>query len=155
MTLYIVERMTQVEYNKMMGGAMFYHVEEDIIAAETKEEALAKAKVKYPEYHINPYVITLDERKAKEEADAKAVADRKAKEENAKARKIANDKAKAEALGLTEEEYKEYKKAKTGAKRCETEIETALAEIEELKRRIEYYTEKKAKYEAEVKKVEG
>ena len=155
MTLYIVERMTQVEYNKMMGGAMFYGVEEDIIAAETKEEALAKAKVKYPGYHINPYIITVDERKAKEEADAKAVADRIAKEENAKARKIANDKAKAEALGLTEEEYKEYKKAKTGAKRCETEIETALAEIEELKRRIAYYTEKKAKYEAEVKKVEG
>ena len=155
MTLYIVERMTQVEYNKMMGGAMFYHVEEDIIAAETKEEALAKTKVKYPEYHINPYVITVDERKAKEEADAKAVAERIAKEENAKARKIANDKAKAEALGLTEEEYKEYKKAKTGARRCQTEIETALAEIEELKRRIEYYTEKKAKYEAEVKKVEG
>ena len=155
MTLYIVERMTQVEYNKMMSGAMFYHVEEDIIAAETKEEALAKAKVKYPGYHINPYIITVDERKAKEEADAKAVADRIAKEENAKARKIANDKAKAEALGLTEEEYKEYKKAKTGARRCETEIETALAEIEELKKRIAYYTEKKAKYEAEVKKVEG
>lgn len=155
MTLYIVERMTQVEYNKMMGGAMFYGVEEDIIAAETKEEALAKAKVKYPGYHINPYIITVDERKAKEEADAKAVADRIAKEENAKARKIANDKAKAEALGLTEEEYKEYKKAKTGARRCETEIETALAEIEELKKRIAYYTEKKAKYEAEVKKVEG
>ena len=155
MTLYIVERMTQVEYNKMMGGAMFYNVEEDIIAAETKEEALAKAKVKYPGYHINPYIITVDERKAKEEADAKAVADRIAKEENAKARKAANDKAKAEAMGLTEEEYKEYKKAKTGAKRCETAIENALAEIEELQKKIEYLTEKKAKYEAEVKKVEG
>lgn len=155
MTLYIVERMTQVEYNKMMSGAMFYHVEEDIIAAETKEEALTKAKVKYPGYHINPYIITVDERKAKEEADAKAVADRIAKEENAKARKAANDKAKAEALGLTEEEYKEYKKAKTGAKRCETAIENALAEIEELQKKIEYLTEKKAKYEAEVKKVEG
>jgi len=122
---YKVQMMTNEQYNVYMSGAMFYGFDEEIIPAETAEEAVAIAQAKYPDLIINQCPRSLEEiaeREAAYEAKRKAEEEKKAA---AKARKIARDLAN----GITPEK----RKAMNSLHRHELNKQGILNKIEELK----------------------
>ena len=150
-----IEMMTATNYNGMMCGNNDYAVKEIWVKAETKEEAYKIACEKYPEYHINTYIVSEEEieemkkawndRQAEEERKAKAIAEKKAK----------NEEEKAEKMGMTIEEYKAYKKAIANKKRYETEIKKQKEIIEKAKRAIKAQERKIKQIEKEIEKFEN
>lgn len=146
MTTYRVERMTVANYNRMMSGSNNYSVETLTIEANSKEEAVKKAKAR--NYMVNEnYVKSVEEiaeARAKAEAEEKAEAEKKAK---AQATRIANEKAKAEAMGMTVEEYRAYKKNEAWKKRAVkriAEIEEEIKKLKALKESIKRQLEEEA-----------
>ncbi len=140
---YRLEMMTKEEYDKMMRGEIWYHVDHTIIEAETIAEAIETAHRMNPDMVINEgFVKTLEEIEAEKKLAEKRWAEEKAKKEADKAKRLANEIAKAEAEGLTLGEYKAKKnherKIRT-AEKAVAEAEKALAEakkrLEELKKR--------------------
>lgn len=145
---YIVQRMTNRNYNEYMSGGYNYEVENLHIEAETAEEAVKLAE-RYG-YVVNEGYVHTEEEIAKMEAEKKAKYEAmEAKEAEAKAKakatKEANEAKKAEAMGMTIAEYKEYKKAVAGVKRHEKEVER-------LEKELAYHKAKIAEYEAKIKK---
>lgn len=133
--LYRVERATLEAYHDMMCGSMNYSIEKLDLEAETSEEATKMAEAEG--YVVNKnYVKTVVELEAKAAAWEAHLAAERAKEKAAKARKVAREVEKAEALGLTLDEYKQYKKDKAIAKKLPAEIAECEAEIERLKKEI-------------------
>lgn len=140
---YRVQMMTEENYNEMMRGNLWYHVEYIDIHAETAEEAIEMAQRMEPDMVINKnYVKTLEELEAEKALAEKRIADDRAKEEAKKAKRLANEIAKAEAAGMTLEEYrakKNHERKVKAAKKAVVEAEKALAEakkrLEELKKR--------------------
>ena len=133
MTTYRIEMMTTNNYNKFMTGSNNYWVDKIDIEANTAEEAVEIAKKNNPEMIINTnYVKTVAELeviKAKEDTELNAYL--KAEEEKkarVKARKAEREKEKAEALGLTIEEYKA--KVKHDKKVRDTEKRIAALKVE-------------------------
>ena len=140
---YRVEMMTKEEYSKMMRGEIWYHVDHANIEAETVAEAIETAHRLNPDMVINEgFVKTLEEIEAEKKLAEERWAEEKAKKEATKAKRLANEIAKAEAEGLTLDEYKAKKnherKIKT-AEKAVAEAKKALAEaekrLEELKKR--------------------
>ena len=141
--IYRVERATEANYHSMMSGSMNYSIEKLDIEAETPEEAVKLAQK-------NGYVVNKEYVKTLAEIEAEAAkwqayfeAER-AKEEAAKARKAAREAEKAEAMGMTVEEYKTYKKKVALLKKLpkeitevENEIKRLTADIERKKRLME------------------
>lgn len=132
MNLYRIEMMTKDHYNTYMGGGYNYYVEKIDIEAETAMDAVAIAKAAYPNHVINEgYVKTVAEiemEKAQRLADSEAFHKaEEAKRQARKAKREANEKAKADALGLTVEEYK----AKVKKERAIKAVEKEIAELEE------------------------
>lgn len=141
--IYNVQRMTYSDYCHYMSGGYNFSVENLHIEAESPEEAVKMAEAEG--YMVNKnYVKTVAELEA-EEAARKAYIDAEiAKEKAAKARKAAREAEKAEAMGMTVEEYKTYKKKVALLKKLpkeitevENEIKRLTAEIERKKRLIE------------------
>ena len=141
--IYNVQRMAYSDYCNYMGGGHDFSVENLHIGAESPEEAVKMAEAEG--YMVNKnYVKTVAELEA-EEAARKAYIDAEiAKEKAAKARKAAREAEKAEAMGMTVEEYKTYKKKVALLKKLpkeitevENEIKRLTAEIERKKRLIE------------------
>ena len=135
--------MTYSDYCHYMSGGYNFSVENLHIEAESPEEAVKMAEAEG--YMVNKnYVKTVAELEA-EEAARKAYIDAEiAKEKAAKARKAAREAEKAEAMGMTVEEYKTYKKKVALLKKLpkeitevENEIKRLTAEIERKKRLIE------------------
>lgn len=131
MTTYIVQMMDEYNYGRGCAGYLDFHMEEVLIDADTPEEARAIAMATYPTMIINNYIISVEEKAAKEariEAELKAEREKKAA---AKARKKAREEAKAAELGLTYGEYKaklkKEKDIKLTMKRI-AQLETELAE---------------------------
>ena len=147
--LYRIEMMSKNDYNDYMTGGYNYSVRKIDIEADTAEEALEIAKKNNPYMVFNEsYVRTvaeleeLEELKAKRNAEYKAQLKAKAeKADKAKARKAEREKAKAEALGLTVEEYKAKVKH-------DKKVRDAEARIAELKAELA----KEEKYLEELKK---
>ena len=148
--LYRIEMMSKNDYNDYMTGGYNYSVRKIDIEADTAEEALEIAKKNNPYMVFNEsYVRTvaeleeLEELKAKRDAEYKAQLKAKAeKADKAKARKAEREKAKAEALGLTVEEYKAKVKHDKKVRDAEARIAELKAELakeekylEELKNR--------------------
>ena len=150
---YVVQRMTIDNYYDMMGGHMGYICEKTTVEADTKEEAIEKARK--DGYVVNEgYVRTVEEIEAEKRAEEeKAKAEKRAEEEKQK-RAIAREEAKAEEMNMTVEEYKAYKKMVANKKRNEAEIRKAYKVIEEMKNKIAYYEKRVAYYEAEIEKAE-
>ena len=148
--IYRVERATEANYHSMMSGSMNYSIEKLDIEAETPEEAAKMAEAEGYVVH-KEYVKTVAELEAKAAEWEAHLAAERAKEEAAKARKTAREAEKAEAMGLTVEEYKRYKKDKAIAKKLPAEIAECEAEIERLKkaiaRKLNYLDELNAKIE--------
>lgn len=151
--LYRVERATEENYHRMMGGSMNYSIEKLDIEAETPEEAAKMAEAKG--YMVNKkYVKTVAELDAEKAAWEAHLAVERAKEEAAKARKVAREAEKAEAMGLTVEEYKRYKKDKAIAKKLPAEIAGYEAEIERLKKGIARKRNYLEELNAKIEKIE-
>ena len=147
--LYRIEMMSKNDYNDYMTGGYNYSVRKIDIEADTAEEALEIAKKNNPYMVFNEsYVRTVAELEELEELKAKRNAEYKAqlkanaeKADKAKARKAEREKAKAEALGLTVEEYKAKVKH-------DKKVRDAEARIAELKAELA----KEEKYLEELKK---
>ena len=140
---YRLEMMIKEEYDKMMRGEIWYHVDNAIIEAETIAEAIEKAHRMNPDMVINEgFVKTLEEIEAEKKLAEKRWAEEKAKKEADKAKRLANEIAKAEAEGLTLSEYrakKNHERKIRTAEKAVTEAKKKLAEaekrLEELKKR--------------------
>jgi hypothetical protein len=150
-----IEIMDGTNYNKMMCGYNGYCVEEIWVEAETKEQAYKIACEKYPEHHINTYIVSKEEIEEMKKAwnDRQAEEERKAKEKAEK--KAKKEEEKAEEMGMTIEEYKEYKKAIANKKRYETEIKKQQEIIEKAKRAIKAQERKIKQMEKEIEKFEN
>lgn len=134
--LYRVERATEENYHRMMSGSLNYSIEKLDIEAETPEEAAKMAEAKGYVVHKN-YVKTVAELEAEEAAWKAHLAAERAKEEAAKARKAAREAEKAEAMGMTMDEYKTYKKKVALLKKLPKEITEVENEIKRLTAEIE------------------
>jgi chromosome segregation ATPase len=139
--------MTKEEYDKYMMGALFVNIDERIVTAETKEEAIAVAETNYPNMVINKnYVLTLEEYEAERKAEETERAERRAKEEErnrkAKETKARNEAKRAEEMGKTLEEYKAYKKAESNMKRYAREVERLEKELAYNKAKMEEWKAK-------------
>ena len=151
--IYRVERATEANYHSMMSGSMNYSIEKLDIEAETPEEAVRLAQK--DGYVVNKeYVKTLAEIEAEAAKWQAYFEAERAKEEAAKARKVAREAEKAEAMGLTVEEYKRYKKDKAIAKKLPAEIAECEAEIERLKKEIARKRNYLEELNAKIEKIE-
>lgn len=135
MTTYRVQRMTQDNFNRYMNGSYLYFIEELNIEADSKEEAFKKAEAEG--YVVNECVRTLEEVEAEEKKAEERIEAERVKRENAKARKLANEIKKAEAEGMTLEEYRKAKNHKAHIKRVENEIAKLEKELAYKKRYLE------------------
>lgn len=131
---YRIEMMTKAHYYEYMMGALLVSIDEKIVTAETKEEAIKVAETNYPNMIINKnYVLTLEEYEAEQKAEEAERAERRAKEaeriRKAKETKAHNEAKKAEEMGKTLEEYKAYKKAESNMKRYAREVERLEKEL--------------------------
>ena len=145
--IYNVQRMTYSNYCNYMEGGHNFSVENLHLEAESPEEAVKMAEAEG--YVVNKnYVKTVAEIEA-EEAARKAYIDAEiAKVKAAEARKAQREAEKAEALGMTMETYKAYKKKVALVKKLPKEIASLEDDIERIKKEIE----RKARYLEELKK---
>ncbi len=149
-----VQGMTHEDYHAMMSGLhLFYHVEEFWIKAETKEEAYNIACNMYPELIINKFVESEEEFEARIKREAEIREEEKRKEQEKAERKAKREQEKAKTMGLTIEEYNEYKRLERNKKRYEGEIRKHYVEIEDAKKGIEYAKKKITEYENKMKEV--
>ena len=139
MKTYVIEMMDNQSYAIYMGGGFNYDVEKVTVPANSAEEAIEKARCDHPEMIINTSYVRTVEELAEEKARIAAEADaRHQKEEAKKARRLANEKAKAEAAGMTVEEYR----AEQRRKRKIRETEREIAQMEENLANLKKYLEK-------------
>lgn len=133
MTTYRVTIFTEDNYHKYMCGYNNYNSEYIHITANSKEEAIAIAQAKYPDYVVNTYAVKDVETIQAEEEKFKVWAENKAiKEKQAKEKRKATEQKNAEKAGLTVKEYRAEKARKATITRLTNEI----AELEkELKRK--------------------
>ena len=110
MAMYKIEMMTNEDYFSYMTGG-HYHVKEAIIEAENAKEAISIAHEKFLGMIINEeYVKTVEELAAIEAEDNARIEEALKEKANKEAAKKQKEIEKAAALGMTEEEYKAYKK---------------------------------------------
>lgn len=152
--IYKVQRMTEASFHNYMSGGYNFSVEKLDILAETADEAIKLAEEEG--YVVNKtYVRTLAEI---EEENAKRIAETEAKAAKAKAskeRKMAKEAEKADALGLTVEEYRRYKRDKTTVKNLPEEIEEYEKEMKRLAKEIKRKRNYLAELTAKITKIEG
>lgn len=148
-----IQMMTSDNYHMMMCGYRDYSIMRLWVEAESKEEAIAIAKQQNPDYIINDFVESeeeiLEEERRIEEAERKA----KAREAEKEAKKLAKELSNAESMGLTLEEYRKYKRCERNMKRHISDKKSCFAQIETLKRKIEYEERKIAEWEKAMQKV--
>ena len=138
MAVYKIEMMTNKDYFSYMTGA-HYHVEYAIIEAENAKEAISIAHKKFLGMIINEeYVKTVEELAAIEAEDNARIEEALKEKANKEAAKKQKEIEKAAALGMTEEEYKVYKKEEAKKRRYAREIKEMEEEIAKLKAGIAY-----------------
>lgn len=143
---YNVQRMTIADYNRYMCGSNTYRMETIQVEANTPKEAVQIASK--PGYVVNEnYVKTTEEIEAERAARN---AEYEQKEQAAAEQKAQTEAKNAANMGMTIEEYKEYKRCKRNAKAHENEIRKALEEIARLQAEIEYHTNKAAEWRAKM-----
>jgi hypothetical protein len=129
--MYRVEMMNEVDWGEYMRGGFNYNVYTTYILAETAEHALTIAIEANPGMVINTKSIkTTDEIEAEEKAKQARIAAEEEKAAAAKAKRLATEMAKAEAEGMTLEEYrakKAYERKVKAAEKAVAEAEEALA----------------------------
>ena len=149
-----LQGMTSEAYGKMMLGYNGYYVSDIWVEAETKEEAYKIACEQNPELVINTYIESEEEINNHEKRVAEMIAEEKRKEREKAERKAKREQEKADEMGITIEEYKEYQRLKTNKRRHESAMESHYKAIERAKRGIEYEERKIKEYENKMKKFE-
>ena len=138
MATYKIEMMTNKDYFSYMTGGN-YHVKYAIIEAENAKEAISIAHEKFLGMIINEeYVKTVEELAAIEAEDNARIEEALKEKANKEAAKKQKEIEKAAALGMTEEEYKAYKKEEAKKRRYAREIKEKEEEIAKLKAEIAY-----------------
>lgn len=128
MSTYVVERMTEKNYLEYITGGHGYNVETLYIEAHTAEEAVEKALA--DKYIVNKgYVKMLEELENENEARKEAYRARLEKEALAKAKRKEAEARKAEAKGMTLDEYRADKARKANITRVKNEIAKLEAEL--------------------------
>ena len=137
MAMYKIQMMTREDYFSYMTGG-HYHVKDVMIEAENAKEAIAIAHKDFLGMIINEgYVKTVEELEAIE-AENNAREEALKEKANKEAAKKQKEIEKAAALGMTEEEYKAYKKEEAKKRRYAREIKEKEEEIAKLKAEIAY-----------------
>ena len=133
MKAYRVIFFTEDNYNKYMSGSNNYDSDCMSVNADSKEEAIAKAKAKKPGYVIHEHAVEDFETIQTREENFKAWVENKAtKEKQAQAKRKATEQKKAEEAGLTVKEYR----AEIARKATITRLTNEIAELEkEIKRK--------------------
>lgn len=138
MAMYKIEMMTNKDYFSYMTGG-HYHVKYATIEAENAKEAISIAHKDFLGMIINEEYVKTVEELAAIEAEDNARCEEALKEiANKKAAKKQKEIEKAAALGMTEEEYKAYKKEEAKKRRYAREIKEKEEEIAKLKAEIAY-----------------
>ena len=153
MTRYKVQGMTSEAYNLMMTGCHGWIPREFWVEANSKEEAYKIAVAQHPDLVINDYVESeeeINEHIAKVQA-MREEAQRKEKEKAE--RKAKREEEKAKEMGLTIEEYHEYKRLERNKKRHEAEMNKHYAAIRNAEKGIKYEEKKIKEYEEKMKKI--
>ena len=148
-----VQGMTSEDYNRMMCGSREYSVRKIWVEAETKEEAYEIACRENPELVFNTYIESEEEIENEEKALAERRAEAERKEKEKAERKAKREQERAEEMGLTIEEYHEFKRLERNKKRHETEMRKLYGAIAKAQRDIKYEEKKIAEYEKMMKKI--
>lgn len=139
MAMYKIQMMTNDDYFSYMTGSNNYHIRYVTIEAENAKEAIAIAHKDFLGMIINERYVKTVEELAAIEAEDNARYEAALKEiANKKAIKKQKEIEKAAALGMTEEEYKAYKKEEAKKRRYAREIKNMEEEIAKLKAGIAY-----------------
>lgn len=139
MAMYKIEMMTKEDYFSYMTGSNNYHLKDVIIEAENAKEAISIAHEKFLGMIINEgYVKTVEELAAIEAENNARIEEALKEKANKEAAKKQKEIEKAAALGMTEEEYKAYKKEEAKKRRYAREIKEKEEEIAKLKAEIAY-----------------
>ena len=138
MAMYKIEMMTREDYFSYMTGG-HYHVKDVTIEAKNVKEAIAIAHKDFLGMIINEeYVKTVEELEAIEAENNARIEEALKEKANKEAAKKQKEIEKAAALGMTEEEYKAYKKEEAKKRRYAREIKEMEEEIAKLKAGIAY-----------------
>ena len=148
-----VQGMTSEGYGRMMCGSREYSIREFWVEAETKEKAYEIACKENPELVINTYIESKEEIENYEKALAERRAEAERKEKEKAERKAKREQEKAEEMGLTIEEYNEFKRLERNKKRHEAEMRKHYAAIRNAEKGIKYEEKKIAEYEKMMKKI--
>lgn len=142
MATYKIQRMCEGDYHNYMCGYMDgYSIEDMLIEADTREEAIAKAQK--PGYIVNDYAPSLgeleQERKEQQAKREREEALRKERSERAKKAIQAKNEAEAKRLGITLDQLAERKKLESELKKQKRKELEAQNQIDALKEDIRYW----------------
>lgn len=124
---YVVKKMHKDDYKLFQGGDKNVCTQDEIVCANTPDEAIVIAQENGKYVVFVDQVKTLEQILAEEEAEKQEQLAREQKEREAKAKKAEAEAKRAAAAGMTVEEYKKAKAQKTKIARIKREI----AELEE------------------------
>lgn len=158
MEAYILQGMTQEHYSNYRLGGYDYCIEEITVLANSKEEALQKAKAAKTGLVINENsILTLEEYKNKIENEKKEKEEFWHRVEEEKQRKkdkeLLKQIEKAQKLGLSLEQYQKYESLEKSIKRAEARKEKYFENLKSIKQGIEYENCLIAKRQEEIKKI--
>lgn len=140
MNTYTLERMTTNDYYAYMSGSLFgYTVER--IEIEAKDIANAITLASADGYVVNRHsVTTVEQYRAELKAKTDEQAEYAKKEAEKKAHKAELEMKKAEAMGLTVEEYRKEKSRQASIRRITKEIEELEEQLKEKRAYLERLT---------------
>lgn len=141
MNTYTLERMTTNDYYAYMSGSLFgYTVER--IEIEAKDIANAITLASAGGYVVNRHsVTTVEQYRAELKAKTDEQAEYAKKEAEKKAHKAELEMKKAEAMGLTVEEYRKEKSRQASIRRITKEIEELEEQLKEKRAYLERLTQ--------------
>lgn len=135
---YKIEMMDNASYFAYLAGCANYYVKTIEIEANSKEEAIANAKVMFAGYVINDKkVYDVEELEAAERAFEERIKADEAKAKANKEKKLAKEIEKAEKAGMTLEEYRAKVRKENAIKRAEKRIAELEAELAEARKHLD------------------
>jgi septal ring factor EnvC (AmiA/AmiB activator) len=140
---YIVEMLTDQQYHDYYSGSnAIIFTKKEVITAESPQQAIELAELMFPDLNIinKNFVQTVEEAEAEKEAliRERKEAERKEEERRKKATETRkqNELKKAQAAGMTVEEYKKEQSRQRSIKRLENEIAQLKKELAKKERQL-------------------
>jgi hypothetical protein len=140
---YVIQMVTKQGYHDYYSGCkLFVFEKNEVITAESPQQAIELAELMFPELVVinKNYVQTVEEAEAEKEAliRERKEAERKEEERRKKATETRkqNELKKAQAAGMTVEEYKKEQSRQRSIKRLENEIAQLKKELAKKERQL-------------------